>query len=78
MSRAICSAVFVGAVLVCSVARTQADQGRTAADPVFDVASVKPVDGSSFNGMVASISRMVRQLGSAGSLTARPGHASAD
>ena len=77
MNRAICSAVFVLAVLTGNVARSLADQGSSAAGPVFDVASVKPVDTKTPEGFAATLNQMVRQLAlrdsSTGSLTLEPG-----
>src|SRR5687767_14196741 len=77
MNRAICSALVALAVLAGSVARYLADQKSSDAGPVFDVASVKPVDIKTTGGTAATISQMVRQLAladsSTGSLTLESG-----
>ena len=46
MTRAICSAVLMVAVLACNVSRMLAEQGSSASDPMFDVASVKALHSS--------------------------------
>jgi uncharacterized protein (TIGR03435 family) len=73
MKRSVCSAVFVVVVLACTVARTLADQGISANDPAFDVASIKPVDTRNAAGFAANLTQMVRQINSGSGLTMEPG-----
>src|SRR5688572_11088974 len=77
MKRAICAALCVAGTVTCAFARAAAEQDLRNSEPVFDVASVKPVEVDGPRDYAAQIVQIVRNMsqskGGPASLTLDPG-----